>query len=807
MTPGARDLLLRSEAARRAGFPDFANADLEAAARVDPNDPLVNAALLNFGPPSSRVRAARLILRGLSVERSLLVGAIELLITEGAGVLTELDWTENVLTGWVAWDRSARVEMRVEGEFGESRRWLEGDPEHRLRGEGHSVCDVELGDESGLIRSVDFLLAERIVARAPPPPPREGEAIAFRSAIESDATARVNVIVPAYENYEATVACLESLAAQRSKIEMAVVVVDDASPNARLSAVLHTVCANNKWAFVRNNQNLGFAGAVNRALRGCGAGDVLLVNADTLLPPGAIDRLAEAARSAPGIGTVTPFSNNGEFTSYPRPNEVNPTPSMDEILKTDEAALRANGGGVVDLPNGIGFCLYITRACLDRVGPFSLLYSRGYYEDAEFCLKVREAGFRNVCATGVFVGHHGSLSFASEKRSLVMRNLEILESRFPHHQRECASFLEADPLRRARGAIDAAAPPLGPTTLSLSHGGASSAQAERRARGRGGEEEVLLHVVADRAGRSVSIRRDGQGAPYSLRFALDDENEVAGLRAYFAALTIRRVEIFEASAIPDPLLDKILEIDARVELICADLDWFRPPIAPRREPCEDLQAEGPCEACARSFLSGDDSESGATHRRRRLSRALTRAEVVRPLDRMSEAFAQRVFKEKSLAIEEAADALGAEAPAGAALGVISPVVSAQADALIMRLARGLERRGVGGKVVVLGRGVDDLALMSFGNVFVTGRVAPEEYRRALIQYDVGALVSPYRTSQYGVLDEAAQAAGAPKAYFDWSFGGMRTDDGDLALDPRICDEKAAEAIAFWFEAIYRTRAV
>ena len=78
-------------------------------------------------------------------------------------------------------------------------------------------------------------------------------------------------------------------------------------------------------------ENLGFAQSVNLALGRRRGGDVLLLNADTLLPRGAIDRLAAAAYSQADVGTVTPLSNNGEFTSFPLPNVANPLGVLDEI--------------------------------------------------------------------------------------------------------------------------------------------------------------------------------------------------------------------------------------------------------------------------------------------------------------------------------------------------------------------------------------------------------------------------------------------------------------------------------------------
>ena len=97
---------------------------------------------------------------------------------------------------------------------------------------------------------------------------------------------------------------------------------------------------------------------------------------------------------------MTPLSNNGEFASFPKPNVCNRLPTTEDIGVLDSVASATNGRGIVDLPNGVGFCLYVTRACIEAIGPLSETYSRGYYEDVDYCLSARELGFRNVCATG-----------------------------------------------------------------------------------------------------------------------------------------------------------------------------------------------------------------------------------------------------------------------------------------------------------------------------------------------------------------------------------------------------------------------
>ncbi len=224
------------------------------------------------------------------------------------------------------------------------------------------------------------------------------------------------IIVPVYRDLRATRACLESLEPEvTGRIGRRVILVNDATPEPELATLLRRYAKRDGFTLITNDSNLGFVGAVNRALEQVEWDDVVLLNADTVLPPGCLDRMAEVAESDPHIGTVTPLSNNGEFTSFPVPFQQNPLPNLSQIAALDRIAATVNRDRVIDLPNGIGFCMLVTRRCLDSVGFLSDAYQRGYLEDVDFCLRAREHGFRNVCAASVFVGHHGSRSFGEDK--------------------------------------------------------------------------------------------------------------------------------------------------------------------------------------------------------------------------------------------------------------------------------------------------------------------------------------------------------------------------------------------------------
>jgi O-antigen biosynthesis protein len=335
-----------------------------------------------------------------------------------------------------------------------------------------------------------------------------------------DEDTSVTVIVPVYAGYEATRTCLEGLVRELDReTRHCAIIVNDASPDNRIRELIDGLAPRKNLRVLTNPSNLGFVGTVNRALKAVESGDIILLNADTIVPHGFITRLSAAARLSPEIGTVTPLSNNGEFTSFPVRNRLNTLGSESDVESLDCIAARVNAGSVVDIPNGIGFCLYITRTCLDVVGALSEDYHRGYLEEVDFCLRARQRGFRHVCATSVYVGHAGTLSFGRQKRSLVVRNLAVIERRFPTYRHECAVFIQADPLKWARQAIESAIPPThAPATLLVTVADTVAEIARERARHllAGGEPAVLILEIQYGPGPVIArLRNAVDGMPQS----------------------------------------------------------------------------------------------------------------------------------------------------------------------------------------------------------------------------------------------------------------------------------------------------
>ena len=266
--------------------------------------------------------------------------------------------------------------------------------------------------------------------------------------------AAVDIIIPVYRDLAATRRCLTSVLAN-TPASANVVLVDDASPEPELSAWCDEMATDTRVELLRNATNLGFVASVNRAMALHGDRDVVLLNSDTEVPPGWLQRLQACARQADDVATVTPFSNNATICSYPFFCQSSELPAGLDVAALDNLFARANAGQSLELPTAVGFCMYIRRESLDSLGLFDAdRYGRGYGEENDFCRRALAHGWRNLLCADVFVYHQGAVSFGDDRRALMDRAATLLEERYPDYPEAVAHFVAADPARGFRDAVD-----------------------------------------------------------------------------------------------------------------------------------------------------------------------------------------------------------------------------------------------------------------------------------------------------------------------------------------------------------------
>ena len=271
----------------------------------------------------------------------------------------------------------------------------------------------------------------------------------------------VSVVVPVYKGVADTKACLNSLAEAartgRSGIGE-IILVDDCSPEPEMAGLLadHANRVEFKHLGVavrvlRNQGNLGFVASVNAGMAAARPNnDILLLNSDTIVPEGFASRLQAAAYSRPDIASVTPLSNDATILSLPDRtggNAIGPdlTGALNLFLQT------RGGARVLDIPVGVGFCLFLKRAALEDVGSFGTEWGRGYCEEVDWCLRARDRGWTHAASVDTFVYHRGNVSFGADERNHILeRNHALLEQRYPEYISDLKAFMADDPLQAVR---------------------------------------------------------------------------------------------------------------------------------------------------------------------------------------------------------------------------------------------------------------------------------------------------------------------------------------------------------------------
>jgi O-antigen biosynthesis protein len=265
----------------------------------------------------------------------------------------------------------------------------------------------------------------------------------------------VDVIVPIYRGHDDTLACIHSVLASANTTAYELVVINDDSPEPDLVGALRTIEALGLIHLVHNDANQGFVRSVNMGMARHPERDAILLNSDTIVHGSWIDRLRAHRLASKKVGTITPWSNNATILSYPVTCANNDLEL--DFAELDRLAAGKLAGVACDIPTGVGFCFYVSRDCLNDIGPFnSRAFGRGYGEENDFCLRAAVRGWRNIAACDVFVRHTGEVSFREdgvEARRLASAALLKLH---PRYNDLIAAFIRADPLRPHRQTLDLA---------------------------------------------------------------------------------------------------------------------------------------------------------------------------------------------------------------------------------------------------------------------------------------------------------------------------------------------------------------
>jgi GT2 family glycosyltransferase len=263
----------------------------------------------------------------------------------------------------------------------------------------------------------------------------------------------VSIIVVSYGTREMTLASLRSLVEQTRDVRYEVIVVDNASPDGSPRAIAEEFP---QFRLLAQKDNLGFAAANNLAAKHARGEFLLLLNPDTVVLDGAIDRLVAFARRRPqaGIwggrtlfadGSLNPTSCWAQLTLWnlfcSGVGLAMAFPNSPIFNSGSYGGWKRNSNREVDVITGC--LLLIEHSLWDRLEGFAEEFFM-YGEDADLCLRAKTLGYKPALTPEATIIHYGGATEQDNarkiKRVLAAKSL-LIEKFFPRASRPLALAL------------------------------------------------------------------------------------------------------------------------------------------------------------------------------------------------------------------------------------------------------------------------------------------------------------------------------------------------------------------------------
>jgi GT2 family glycosyltransferase len=695
--------------------------------------------------------------------------------------------------GWVSlgWDARRPIRLEVRDENGKRARILTDQELPRMRW-GFSFEPRRIG-----LHGEQFEIAVRLPdrsLRALPDTPLLTARFARASMRKltpkqrtppAKAKPPVSIVIPVYRDRERTLACIDAvLETTRDRIA-SIIVIDDASPEPQISADLDALAARGQIRLLRNPANLGFAASVNRGIDAAGEADVVLLNSDVVVFGDWLERLRRAAYTQRRIGTVTSLSDDDSIAGY-----IGSQDGEDPVARAEKlhriAAVELSGQNI-DLPVGVGFCLYIRRDCWRDTGRFdAAVFSSGYGEEADFCMRAGARQWRHLLATDVFVHHAGGKSFGARRQALLERSWRLLNLRHRGYADQVRRFLTRDPLLTVRRRLEtpqlAGANSVFVVILTLARGGGverfvDARCSEIRARG------ALPLLVQPGAGDDMSwcaLVCPDLGLS-ELRYRIPSELDALG--TLLESLQIASIEFQHFLGLDPRVIAMVQRLGVPIDTYIHDYSWVCPRVTMidgSGTYCGEPSISH-CQRCVSRHGSNLPESISVAALRRRSAKWLRASRRVIAPSQDTAARLRRYIPDLPIDVEPHETFIARnQQPTPPVAGervrvaIIGAIGHHKGYKVLLDCARDAARRRLDLEFVVIGYSEDDQRLMRSGRITLTGRYRDSEVGHLLRREgaQVVFLPSVWPETWCYTLSHAI-ASGLPVVAFDIGAMGER----------------------------------
>lgn len=246
----------------------------------------------------------------------------------------------------------------------------------------------------------------------------------------------LSLVILSWNTLEITLACIESLLKNPPNVNWECILIDNASSDGSGEQLRNKYGDHPNFRVILNDRNLGFTGGNNQGIELSRGNVIGFLNSDVIILDDSIQRLYDFLLSSPAYGVAGPLLTHDDNTPT---TSFGYFPDFSSIftgafLPGSMWGQKRRALGVIpdetmvspiDVDYVSGAAFFIKREVIERVGPFDSETFFAYFEETDWCYRIKKAGYRVMFYPGAKIIHLEGKSF---ERMTEHRRLLIYES-------------------------------------------------------------------------------------------------------------------------------------------------------------------------------------------------------------------------------------------------------------------------------------------------------------------------------------------------------------------------------------------